>query len=224
VAESEKLVKRHNPVASLGRLGELGLDQAKYGSCSEKKRGNVGCAFWKSCPFARKWGNMAPFRGTRPHNIGYYIRPLTGPPKTDWVSCFGFCTDLFARMKGGMAEAAEGRRGEVIRIIGKEGDEIPMKIVKSFDPNCNKSLNVRLKVESVKVKIPMFLDPLEADPAMAYEMEIEKRFPAEADSLIFGGVADAAEVERLVADVSSPDIPMPDEPVLALKPGVKKGV
>ena len=211
MSDSDKLIKKHNPVCSAERLGQLGLAPSKYGSCSEKKRGNVGCAFWKSCPFGRQWGGIAPFKGTRPHNVGYFIRPLTGPPKCDWVSCFGFCADLYARMRGGMSEDAEGRKGEKIRIIGKEGDEIPMKIVRSKDPNCNKSLNTQLVVENVKVKIPVFLDPLEADPNMAYEMELDKRFPMDMESLAVGGVADAVEADRLMAEAAGPDIPMPED-------------
>jgi hypothetical protein len=213
VADSEKLVKQHRPVASLERLGQLNMDPSKYGSCSEPGRGNIGCGFWKACPFGRKWGSIAPFKGTRPHNVGYYIRPLTGPPKTDWVSCFGFCSDLYGRMRGGLAEQAEGNKGEVIRIIGKEGDTIPMKIVKSADPNSNKTLNSRLKVENVQVKIPAFPDPLVADPALAYEMEIEGRFPMDMESLISEGVADASEVAKLVAEVPGTDEPAMEESV-----------
>jgi hypothetical protein len=209
VSDSDKLIESHKPVASLDRLKALGLSPAKYGSCSPKGGGNVGCTHFASCPFDRK--QFGAFKGTRPHNVGYYIRPLSGPPKTDWISCYGFCTGLYYRMRAGLIAAAEGAKGEVIRIIGKEGDEIPMKIVKSFDPNCNKSLNTRLKVENVKVKIPVFRDPLEADPALAYEMEIDKMHPMDMESLVMGGVADAAEAKELMASVGSPDIPLLDD-------------
>jgi hypothetical protein len=220
VADSEKLIENHNPVASLERLGELNLNPAKYGSCSKPGRANVGCAFWDNCPFDRKV--FGGFKGTRPHNVPYYIKPLSGPAKTDWMPCFGFCAGLYFRMRAGLAEAAEGRKGEVIRIIGKEGDEIPMKIVKSADPNSNKTLNVKLKTENVKVRVPMFLDPTISDPALAYELEIEKRFPLGMDTLVAGGVADAAEVAKLVAEVSGPiDEPAMEE--VAAKPEKKRG-
>jgi hypothetical protein len=220
VADSEKLVENHRPVASLERLGQLGMDPAKYGSCSPKGNGNIGCSHFPSCPFDRK--QFGQFKGTRPHNIGYYVRPMSGPAKTDWMSCYQFCAGLYHRMRAGLAAAAEGQKGEVIRIIGKEGDEIPMKIVKSFDPNCNKSLNTRLKVENVKVKIPVFRDPLEADPALAYEMELDKKFPMDMESLMLGGVADEAEAARLMASVVGPDIPLPDEVETAVAAKVKK--
>jgi hypothetical protein len=221
VAESEKLVKSHHPIASLERLKELGMEPAKYGSCSHRTNGNIGCTFYDSgCPFDRK--QFGAFKGTRPHNIGYYIKPLSGPAKTDWIDCFGFCAGLYYRMRYGLSEAAEGRKGEVIRIIGKEGDEIPMRIVKSADPNCNKSLNVRLKVENVKVKIPVFRDPLEADPGLAYEMEIEKKFPMDMEALVAGGVADPVEVASLLREMSGTDVPVMDEPELPTKAGGKK--
>lgn len=220
MAESEKLVESHRPVASLDRLKEIGLNPAKYGSCSPKGNGNIGCSHFEACPFDRK--QFGSFKGTRPHNVGYYIRPLIGPPKTDWMSCYGFCAGLYRRMRAGLVAAAEGERGEVIRIIGKEGDEIPMKIVKALDANCNKSLNSRLKVESVKVTIPVFRDPLEADPALAYEMELDKTFPMDMESLVLGGVADETEAARLMASVVGPDVPMLDEVVVAAR-GKKNG-
>jgi hypothetical protein len=209
VADSDKLIENHRPVSSRDRLIELGLSPSKYGSCSPKGAGNVGCSHFSSCPFDRK--QFGGFKGTRPHNVGYYIRPLSGPAKTDWMSCYQFCAGLYRRMRAGLVAAAEGQRGEVIRIIGKEGDEIPMRIVKSLDPNCNKSLNTRLKVENVKVKVPVFRDPLEADPALAYEVELDKKFPMDLESLALGGVADANEAARLMASVSGIDIPIPDD-------------
>lgn len=221
MAESEKLVENHRPVASLDRLKELGLSPAKYGSCSHRGNGNIGCAHFEMCPFDRK--QFGGFKGTRPHNVGYYVRPLSGPAKTDWMSCYQFCAGLYMRMRAGLAAAAEGQKGEVIRIIGKEGDEIPMKIVKSFDANCNKTLNTRLKVENVKVKIPVFRDPLVADPALAYEIELDKKFPMDLESLALGGVADAEEAARLMESVAGPDIPMPEEEVVSAVKGKKNG-
>lgn len=221
MAESEKLIEQHLPVCSLERLGQLKLSPAKYGSCSQQKPGNVGCSFHPSCPFDRRV--FGSFKGTRPHNIGYYLRPLTGPAKTDWMSCFGFCGSLYYRMRHGLSEAAEGHRAEVIRIIGQEGDEIPMKIVRSKDPNCNKSLDSRLKVENVKVKIPVFLDPLEADKALAYELEVDKKFPMDLELLMSGGVADEDEAKRLMAEVTGPDLPTLDDEVTVPKMEKKRG-
>ena len=220
MADSEKLVENHRPVGSLERLKQLNMDPARYGSCSPRGAGNIGCGQFPSCPFDRR--QFGAFKGTRPHNVGYYVRPLSGPPKTDWISCYGFCASLYMRMRAGLAAAAEGQKGEVIRIIGKEGDEIPMKIVKSFDANCNKSLNTRLKVENVKVKIPVFRDPLEADPALAYEMELDKKFPMDMDSLMLGGVADEAEAEKLMASMMVSDVPPLDEAEVAVATKGKK--
>jgi hypothetical protein len=207
VADSDKLVRNHLPVASLARLNELGMDPSKYGSCSQRKNGNIGCTYFATCPFGRAWGNVPAFKGTRPHNLGYYVKPLEGPAKIDWMPCFAFLAGLYNRMKHGIFEASEGRKAEKIRVIAKEGDEIPYKVTRSADPNCNKSRDSRLVTETIKIRVPEFPDPLAADPELAHEMEIERSFPVDLAGFTPEGVADAAEVSELMKEVGGETAP-----------------
>lgn len=179
MAESERLVRRHMPVGGLSRLKELGLDPARYGSCHASDGHNVrGCPFWDSCRFDRKdWGG---FKGDRPHNVGYFVRTHEGRKKTDYIACYGFVAALQPRMIEGMSAELRGERHEFIRIIGQEGSEIPIKILREKDLEPGQPWNAPREIiaEFKKIRIPTYPDPATADAMLDYEKELEKLMSA----------------------------------------------
>jgi hypothetical protein len=215
MAESDRLIVNHKPVGSIAQLREAGLDPARYGSCSRPGRDMVGCHVYDSCPFGQE--RYGAFKGVKPKNVGYYIKALSGGSKTDWMTCHDFISSLWARMMNGLFEVMNGRKGEIIRIIGLEGDTIPMKITLPVDSNANKTLNVKIKAEVVDVKIPVFKTPLEADPDLKFEQELATRFPMSAEVLASIGIVGGEDKAALVAAAMG----APEEEVVSPAPAGK---
>lgn len=212
MAESQRLARSHMPVASIDRLRELGLDPASYGSCAATNQGSIrGCPFWDSCRFDRKdWGG---FKGSRPHNVPYFIRTHEGRKKTDVIACFGFVAGLQARMIEGMAAELRGEKHEFIRIIGKEGDSIPIKIVKEepLQPGQNRNDPRRLVAETKTLIVPEFPDPASRDADIEYERQLEK---------LMGSMTEMA-VEPMGVDMSAAVAPPPPAELLDDEPKPK---
>ena len=117
------------PVGTLEEIQEAGLDPVKVSCCAKPIDGQVrGCAMEGLCRFDRK--NMGGFKGQGPHYVGYRVMdPATGDLGTNQGShlCFAWIHGFQKRADFGAAARREsnGARGEVIRIIAQEGEEIP---------------------------------------------------------------------------------------------------
>ena len=123
------------PIASLARLKEIGLDHTKFGSCSEpeekrtKQRGRIvvnrGCNFQHECTWANTLEHMQVREGEtdpRPRYVKTRIvKPRDGGGdslRDNYCPCFMFHDGLKQR---------DGKNGELVEVIGGEGDKIQLK-------------------------------------------------------------------------------------------------
>jgi hypothetical protein len=105
---------------------EQGYDLRDVATCSEpEKEKNRGCPMWADCRFNHQ--SMGGFKGKGARYVAVrQIIPVDGAKggSQDIKRCFDYVLTLQARADAGAAErrVTNGRRGEVIRIIGQEGD------------------------------------------------------------------------------------------------------
>lgn len=165
------LEKSPDAVCSVDRARVLGLDLKRVGTCAVKSKGVRGCSLWDSCRFHMK--RNGGFKGTRPHNIGYFYRPLDGPPKVDICSCMTFIRSMQPQMDEGLALRMQGKRHQVVRIVAQEGE--PVKVRQSPQKVDAKG-NVTTQHIVKEIPVPTFPDPTELDGFMEYEREIMASF------------------------------------------------
>jgi len=165
------LEKSIDPVCSLDRARELGLDVKKVPTCSPKESGVRGCSLWSSCRFHQK--RYGGFKGTRPHMVGYFFRPLNGPPKVDICSCVTFVRAMQPLMDEGLMMRQQNKPHPVVRIVAQEGE--PVKVKRSPQTVNSKGERVT-KHEIQEVAVPKFPDPTALDSYMEYEREIMADF------------------------------------------------
>jgi hypothetical protein len=131
-------VKRHGFDPGVVRSCMPSSDLSRLGGV----KGVVGCNQWDRCPFGltRNGG----FKGVswRPKNIIYYLEPNDGTThaKEDMMPCFLYAQLLQNKARDGRLDLEEGRNGEIIQIIGQEGDtytENAFVKINSADPAQN---------------------------------------------------------------------------------------
>ena len=109
-----------------GRECRAGLRSERRSDLFEpEKEKNRGCPMWADCRFNHQ--SMGGFKGKGARYVAVrQIIPVDGAKggSQDIKRCFDYVLTLQARADAGAAErrVTNGRRGEVIRIIGQEGD------------------------------------------------------------------------------------------------------
>lgn len=168
------------PIASLARLKEIGLDQTKFGSCSEpeekrsKNRGRVtinrGCTYEHECRWAHNLEHMQLKDGEdqpRPRHIKTRIvKPREGGGdivRDNYCSCFQWHDGLKQR---------DGKNLEIVEVIGGEGDKIQLKGSEPKGPPVVGEPTVWISRLFEKV-IPRFPDPEEVQE-LAEEVQSAK--------------------------------------------------
>jgi hypothetical protein len=168
------------PIASLPRLKQLGLDPRKFGSCSEpeekrsKQQGRVtlnrGCNYEHECPWAHNLDYMLLKDGEtdpRPRHLKTRTvkpRPDGGDTVRDsYCSCFQWHDGLKQR---------DGKNGEIVEVIGGEGDMVQLKGSEPKGPPVAGEPTVWIP-KLFPTKIPRFPDP-EDVPALADEVQSAK--------------------------------------------------
>lgn len=165
------LEKSPDAVCSVERARELGLDLKRVGTCAPKSKGVRGCALSDSCRFhMQRYGG---FKGTRPHYIGYFYRPLEGPPKVDICSCMTFVRSLQPQMDEGLALRMQGKRHQVVRIVAQEGEKVKVRV---SPQTVDAKGNLVTKHTTKEIAVPTFPDPTALDGFMEYEREIMASF------------------------------------------------
>ena len=170
-----------NPIASLARLKELGLDRSQYGSCSEpeqksiKNKGRVwinrGCTHWHDCPMRLGTDYQKPQTAEERAKTGIseavdaeprprmcrtqFIKPNSmgqGDRVTNsYRPCYSFIGGIGRR---------DGKNNEIAEVTGGEGDLVTIKgTVRVTSPEGA----ISFKPTSRTVPVPRFPDPTEVD-------------------------------------------------------------
>lgn len=86
--------------------------------------GVVGCDLWERCPFGLTKNGGFKGHTWRPRNVIYYLEPNDGTThaKEDVLPCHAYTRLLANKARDGRIDIEEGRPGEIIQIIGQEGD------------------------------------------------------------------------------------------------------
>jgi hypothetical protein len=132
----------NKPIGTLEEIKAAGLNPEKVCSCSPTIKGSGirSCAMEGACKFDRpRYGGFKFTRG--PCNIGFEV--ITGDtlPSGEAViqqgacPCYVWVSRFQKRAEFGAAQRADGKPGEIITIIGQEGDEIEMQIEMPINVN-----------------------------------------------------------------------------------------
>jgi hypothetical protein len=158
------------PIASVKRLKELGLEPAGYGSCSEpeqrsiKNKGktwiNRGCAQYHDCDWKDGTEHMERRDETdtvpRPRNVvTKFIKPNPMGPGDRVINSYCSCFQFLGGMK-----RRDGRNNEIAEVVGGEGDMVK---IKGNERKTNPDGTFYFKPTSSLVRTPRFLDPTEVD-------------------------------------------------------------
>jgi hypothetical protein len=115
------------PIGTPEELRDAGYDVKDIASCAEVERGKVrGCPMAEQCAFDRPGSGGFKFK-SGPHYIGFrIIDPADGTAMQDVTMCHNYVLTLQKRADAGAAQrrVSNGRRGEIIRVIAQEGEEI----------------------------------------------------------------------------------------------------
>lgn len=87
------------------------------------------CEFNGMCRFDQK--RLGGFKGEGPKYIGYRLitdRTERNSAKEDTMTCFNFVNALQRRMLHGQALRADGKDGEIIKVVAQEGEAITRRI------------------------------------------------------------------------------------------------
>lgn len=168
--------------AVIQAVKESGFDPAKVVSCmpaADKPslggvQGVMGCNAWDRCPFHLTKNGGFKGHTIRPRNLAVYVRPSAAHPAQNIViqSCQGYVRQMQNRERDGRRDMEEHGAGEVIRIVGHEGDNYKQIVwVKTEPTNPNSTLTEKV-IEAV---VPEYKHPVEMagsvnQRAMAEEM------------------------------------------------------
>lgn len=171
----------NQPIASLPRLKELGLDPRRYATCSAFQKGrNAGCKYHPdserderfptnghACPFANTLQFMQPRdendNQPRPRRVGTrMVRPSSSRPGTDdmrenWCECYLWHDDLAQR---------DGKNGLLCEIVAGEGEVVNMR---DSNPEKNDSGVTVYQNAIIERPVPRFPDPTEV-PRLAQDL------------------------------------------------------
>lgn len=156
-----KLVISHDPIGTLEEVIKHGYNPADVGSCAPSDQNKVrGCAFYEACAFQRDGYGVAPnctaFRGQGPENVPYFKSIVDSRgnvhEKEDYCPCYVWMHSLAA------PAAAGDRTGELIEIIGRQGDTITLTETLPVAPGPH-SKDIRLKTETKDFIVPKFQHP-----------------------------------------------------------------
>lgn len=126
-------MEAHEVKALLASLKAKGRDPATATSCAPgegeefRPPGVHGCPHYYGCIFGQK--RFGGFKGSGrdylPHNVIYEFKPNDGTnhQKEDIVSCHAFMQTRAREMFAGRTAMEQNEPGELINIIGGEGDE-----------------------------------------------------------------------------------------------------
>ena len=138
-------------------------------------RGVVGCNQWDRCPFAlTKNGG---FKGVswRPKNIVYYLEPNDGTThaKEDILPCFLYSQLLQNKARDGRLDIEEGRNGEIIQIIGQEGEMYTENALVKINP-ADPAQTSGWKNQQTEKVCPEYVYPTTL-AGLAHERDIRKK-------------------------------------------------
>ena len=147
------------PIGTTKEVIADGYDPKKVASCCEGSMGGTrGCPVWESCIFARRQNGG--FKGQGPKYVGVLVYPDEGPPNELIMPCFSAVMTLRTRMLAGNRERDEGRKGEVIRVIKQEGEEIEQTLHEvKFNPADKHGQGISTPVTK-KIKVPSWREEL----------------------------------------------------------------
>lgn len=114
-------VKRHGFDPAIIRSCMPSSDLKRFGGVA----GVVGCNMWDRCPFGMTKNGGFKGQTWRPKNVIYYLEPNDGTThaKEDVLPCNLYTQLLANKARDGRIDLEEGRTGEIIQIIGQEGDK-----------------------------------------------------------------------------------------------------
>lgn len=184
------------------------------------------------------------FKGTRPHYIKYRIitdAVENHSAKEDFMLCTNWTENMQRRAAFGAAQRAEGKDGEIIKIVGQEGDPIELRtnvavnsLGEIVKPNAElakrledsgyviapdtRSVAVENKEIVYKTVVPNY--ELEQRKIKGYSDAILKR---ELDESTAAEDEDDAKWERARAKVREKGDFMPPTPGMAVAEPVKRG-
>lgn len=166
------LVVSKEPICSLARLRELGLDTSRNGSCAPPPdvsgdKTVMGCSDWPNCRFSNP--AYGTFKGVKPQRIGYRYRTIEGRSKRDIIICHGFVRTLQGAMDQGVADKLRGAPNyEIVQIIAQEGEPITRTVTKIVT---NKDGTSKLVRTEETIPVPAIKDPGEMEGFSEFDEE-----------------------------------------------------
>jgi len=148
-----------NPAGTPEELRREGIGLAFVGSCAPPSRGVRGCAHYEKCIF--RLTKNGGFRDKGPRNIGFFHQTHEGHRRQEYVACFTFMQVFYERMRSGIRDREDGLAGEIIRVIGQEGDSIRQKL--NVNLNEGTALPHKWARKTDPITIPPFSRPHDRD-------------------------------------------------------------
>jgi hypothetical protein len=106
---------------------------------------------------------MGGFKGEGPKYVAYRLITDEGTANENCVKCHSFMRHLYSRMIHGQKQKLDGKRGEIIRIIGQEGDFYRPRVAVKKDPE-NKRADAEWVYKTDPVEVPRHPRPGEVSP------------------------------------------------------------
>lgn len=194
--------------ALIEQVREHGFDPATTRCCVPSAglpgsvKGVLGCNMADRCVFHLKTYGGFRNKTWRPRNVLVYNKPDTDKPNQNKfeLPCYLFIQLLRNKERQGRIDFQDGGRGEIIRIVGHEGDKYEQLQIKKVDPKVKDS-----PFTNEPVPVEMTVNEYRHPGAFVgskgeRDMEREMMAAIQADAELEEGVAPGVSIDDWAAD------------------------